>query len=101
MLEIFLISLCKAELMYRLGLRRYPPLEEIVELCSQDTPVGKCGFNYLCINLRLVYPGYSPNNFRHIAFIPAANTSGPCLEKLGDVQTFPFLFSFVLTRALL
>lgn len=77
--------------MYRLGLRRHPPLDEIVKLCSQDDAVGESAFNYLCANLRSVYPGYNPDNFRHIAFIPAASASGTRLEKLGDVLRFPCL----------
>ncbi|KAH0828805.1 hypothetical protein J3R83DRAFT_3253 [Lanmaoa asiatica] len=74
-----------AQLLYRLGLRHFPPLDVIMDLCSQDTTVGISALDYLCANLRSVYSGYNPDNFRHIAFVPAENTGGPRLEKLGDV----------------
>ncbi|KAF8432206.1 hypothetical protein L210DRAFT_3763951 [Boletus edulis BED1] len=74
-------------LLYRLGLRHYPPLEEIVRLSSAapDVTVRETAFKYLCDNLRSKYSRYNPDNFRHIAFIPAENESETCLEKLGDV----------------
>ena len=76
-----------ADLLYRLGLRRHPPLETIVTLSSTapDTTVRTTAFIYLCDNLRSKYSHYNPDNFRDIAFIPAENKDGTCLEKLGNV----------------
>jgi hypothetical protein len=76
-----------AELLYRLGLRRYPPLEMILSLSSAapNTTLKETAFNYLCDNLRSKYPHYNPDNFRDIAFIPGENKDGNCLEKLGNV----------------
>ncbi|KAF8549066.1 hypothetical protein OG21DRAFT_1500623 [Imleria badia] len=77
----------QAELLYRLGLRRYPPLEEIVRLAStaSDATVRAAAFKYLCDNLRSKYSDYNPDNFRDIPFIPAESEDGICLAKLGDV----------------
>ncbi|KAF8555454.1 hypothetical protein OG21DRAFT_1483894 [Imleria badia] len=50
-----------------------------------DAAVRTNAFAYLCTNLRSVYSGYNPVNFRHIAFVPAEKIRGPCLEKLGNV----------------
>ena len=76
-----------AGLLYRLGLRRDPPLETIVTLSSvaPDTTVRETAFKYLCDNLRSNYSHYNPDNFRHIVFIPAENKDGTCLKKLGNV----------------
>ena len=79
-----------AELLYHLGLRRYPSLETIVALSGDapDATVRETAFKYLCHNLRSKYSHYNPDNFRDIAFIPAENEDGTCLKKLGDVRGF-------------
>ena len=92
-----LIYFCEAKLMYRLGLRRHPPMEDIITLCSQDTDVGKRAFEYLCANLRTIYSGYKSDKFRHVTFIPAKNASGVCLKNLEDVLIFSCHFNFILT----
>lgn len=75
-----------AELLFRLGLRHYPPLEKIVDLCSsEDATVRTTAFWYLCGNLTSKYSNYDPCNFGHVTFIPAENNDGNHLEKLGDV----------------
>ena len=96
-----LIAHYLAELLYRLGLRRYPPLETIVTLSSvaPDTTVRETAFKYLCDNLRSNYSHYNPDNFRHIVFIPAENKDGTCLKKLGNVRGLsPPLFFLLIYR---
>jgi hypothetical protein len=85
-----LIAYYLAELLYRLGLRRYPPLETIVTLSSAapDTTVRETAFKYLCDNLRSKYSHYNPDNFRHIVFIPAETEDGTCLKTLENVRGF-------------
>jgi hypothetical protein len=63
----------------------------IVTLSSAapDTTARPTAFKYLCDNLRSKYPDYNPDNFRHIAFIPAENEDGTCLKTLGNVRGFP------------
>ncbi|KAF8553535.1 hypothetical protein OG21DRAFT_1485363 [Imleria badia] len=74
----------EAQLMYRLGLRRFPPLGKIVELCaSSDASVRIAAFLYLCNNIGSCYPDYKPEDFRDVAFIPAEN----CLERGIHLKT--------------
>ena len=82
-----LIACYLADLLYRLGLRRYPSLQMIVTLSSAalDNTVRETAFKYLCDNLRSKYTSYNPDNFRDIAFIPAENEDGACLKTLGNV----------------
>ncbi|KIJ65764.1 hypothetical protein HYDPIDRAFT_186930 [Hydnomerulius pinastri MD-312] len=90
----------EAELLYRLGLRPYPPLEIIIELCSSpDTSVRATAFKYFCYNLRSKYSRFNPENFQDVEFIPAENKEGTCLKRPGDVflgtQWKAFGFSIV------
>ena len=81
-----------AGLLYRLGLRRDPPLETIVTLSSvaPDATVRETAFKYLCDNLPSNYSHYNPDDFRDIAFIPAEKKDKTCLEKPGNVRCFFF-----------
>ena len=77
---------CLEQFLYGLGLRHFPPLETIVELCcSPKTRV--VAFHYFYNNLESHYSDYEPDDFRDIEFIPAIN--GPEEEiywkKLDDV----------------
>jgi hypothetical protein len=75
-----------AELLFRLGLCRHPPLEKTVDLCSsEDAKVRTSAFWYLCDNLTSKYSDYDPCNFGHVTFIPAENNDGDHLGQLGDV----------------
>ena len=61
-----------ARFLYDLGLRRFPPLETIVELCrSPKTRVA--AFQYFYNNLGSHYADYKPDDFRDIEFIPVTN----------------------------
>ncbi|KIK92678.1 hypothetical protein PAXRUDRAFT_829728 [Paxillus rubicundulus Ve08.2h10] len=76
----------EAKLLYRLGLRRYPPLETAVQLCaSPDATVRMAAFKFLCDNMSSRYPEYNPDSFANIAFVPAENDDGLHLETLGNV----------------
>jgi hypothetical protein len=76
-----------AKLLYRLGLRRYPPLETAVQLCaSPDATVRTAAFKYLCDNMSSRYPEYNPDSFANIAFIPAENEDGPHMGTLGKAR---------------
>ncbi|KAF8128969.1 hypothetical protein EV363DRAFT_1220883 [Boletus edulis] len=76
----------EAKLLYRLGLRRFPPLETTVTLCSSsDASVRMSAFKYLCDNIPSKYPDYNPDNFGHIAFILAEGEDGTHLGRLGEV----------------
>lgn len=77
-----------AQLLYRLGLNRFPPLPKIVELCSsEDDKVQQTAFRYLCEKLCSQYLHYQPEEFRDMEFIPAENGGRTCLKKLGEVYS--------------
>ncbi|KAI6097053.1 hypothetical protein F5141DRAFT_481577 [Pisolithus sp. B1] len=81
-------TLPAAKLLYRLGLNQFPPLPEIVGLCSsRDDEVQVTAFKYLCDNLLSVYLHYQPENFRDEEFIPAKCGGRTCLKKLGEVYS--------------
>ncbi|KAI6022005.1 hypothetical protein EDC04DRAFT_2937394 [Pisolithus marmoratus] len=81
-------TLREAQLLYDLGLNRFPPLRRIVELCSsRDVEVQGTAFEYLCNNLQSQYPDYKPENFRDVEFIPAESRGRTCLKKLGEVYS--------------
>ncbi|KAG6369267.1 hypothetical protein JVT61DRAFT_15512 [Boletus reticuloceps] len=66
----------EAQLVYRLGLRRFPPLEEMIRLCSSSNAlVRRAAFLYFCENLGSNYIDYNPDDFRRVAFIPVENSS--------------------------
>ncbi|KAG8215924.1 hypothetical protein J3R82DRAFT_7898 [Butyriboletus roseoflavus] len=55
----------EAKLLYRLGLRRFPPLETTVILCSSsDAAIRTTAFKYLCDNIPLKYPGLQSRQLR-------------------------------------
>ena len=59
----------------------------MVTLCaSPDTAVRTIAFKYLCDNIPLKYPDYTPEIFGDIAFIPAEGEDGPHLGMLGEVN---------------
>jgi hypothetical protein len=58
-----------------------------VTLCSSsDAAVRTIAFKYLCDNIPSKYPGYNPDNFGHIAFIPSEDEDGTHLGRLGEVH---------------
>ncbi|KAI6119159.1 hypothetical protein EDD16DRAFT_1791904 [Pisolithus croceorrhizus] len=78
----------EAQLLYRLGLNHFPPLPEIVGLCSsRDVEVQATAFEYLCNNLHSHYLSYQPENFSDDEFVPAESGDHTCLKKLGEVYS--------------
>jgi len=76
-----------AKLLYRLGLRRNPPLDLTIKLCALSEPdIRSAAFKYLTDNIPSKYPDYKNENFAHIAFIPAVNDFGPLMGTLNEVR---------------
>ncbi|KAF8415909.1 hypothetical protein L210DRAFT_876000, partial [Boletus edulis BED1] len=78
----------EAQLVYRLGLYRFPPLEEIIRLCSSsNASVRRAAFSYFCENLGSNYLDYNPDDFRCVAFIPVENglRADVQLKTINDV----------------
>lgn len=81
-----MFSPCLVKLLFHLGLRRHPPLQEIVDLCSsQNVAIRTLAFRYLCDNLDSKYSDYNPRDFGNVGFIPAENNDGNHLGQLGNV----------------
>ncbi|KIJ62083.1 hypothetical protein HYDPIDRAFT_176650 [Hydnomerulius pinastri MD-312] len=80
----------EAKFLYRLGLRRFPPLDAAVKLCaSQDAAVRSVAFKYLCDNIPSKYPDYNADNFANIEFIPAESEDGHHMGNLREVFSNP------------
>ncbi|KAG6335719.1 hypothetical protein ID866_3377 [Astraeus odoratus] len=80
----------EAKLLFRFGLRRFPPLTTVVELCTSPNPaVREVAFKYLCNNIPTKYPEYRPEDFAKFAFIPADNEDGPHLGTIREVFANP------------
>jgi hypothetical protein len=76
-----------AKLLYRLGLRRSPPLNLAIELCtSSDPDMRSTAFKYLIDNIPSTYSDYRFENFGHVAFIPAENDFGPFTGTPNEVR---------------
>ncbi|KAG9312490.1 hypothetical protein JVU11DRAFT_6877 [Chiua virens] len=88
----------EARLLYDLGLRPFPSLEKIIELCSSgDTLVKTAAFPYFCKHLESQYSDYDPHNFRDIKFIPAENSTGENACWGTQWKTFGFSIANVPT----
>lgn len=76
----------EAKLLHRLGLRKNPPLDLTVKLCTSSEPdIRSAAFKYLIDSIPSRYPDYRRENFGHVAFIPAVNDFGPCLGTPNEV----------------
>ncbi|EIW74063.1 hypothetical protein CONPUDRAFT_86046 [Coniophora puteana RWD-64-598 SS2] len=76
----------EARFLYRLGLKRAPPLDVIINLsASTDKSVQQHALKYLLDNLVTRYPEYHPNKYAEVAFVPAINAFKECLGKPNEV----------------
>ncbi|OAX38848.1 hypothetical protein K503DRAFT_131582 [Rhizopogon vinicolor AM-OR11-026] len=81
----------EAKLLYRLGLRRNPPLDLAVKLSASSEPnIRSIAFKYLIDSIPSRYPDYRCENFGHVAFIPAVNDSGPFTGTLNEWKVLGF-----------
>ncbi|CDO69004.1 hypothetical protein BN946_scf184834.g11 [Trametes cinnabarina] len=79
----------EAKFLFKLDLRRYPPLPDIVGLAaSQDEKVRSAAFKYLLDNYATRYADYDPAAFANVAFIPAVKDGKPCLAKPLEASNF-------------
>ena len=89
--HIQLYSRRSAKLLYKLGLRRYPPLDVILNLAaSPDLKIRSFALKYFLDNHQSRYPDYRPSSYADIAFVPATKDTVPCLCKPGEVCLLPF-----------
>ena len=71
----------------KLGLRRHPPLKDIVALCaSPDPKVRQLALRYFLDNHSVRYIDFDPAQFSDVAFIPALNKTTPLMAMHNQVK---------------
>ncbi|KAI0252773.1 hypothetical protein BJV78DRAFT_1198868 [Lactifluus subvellereus] len=80
----------EAKFLFTLGLRRAPPLSEILGIAASDNPTvrGKA-LTFFLDNLSLKYSDYDPHNYRDLAFVPAVRGSEKLLSKPFELYAAP------------
>ena len=83
--------------MFSLGLKREPPLEEILRIASSDNLIVRNkALTFFLNKLSDIYHDYNPRNFSDLAFVPAMLGSEKMLAKPFKVRDLPpLLFSFI------
>ncbi|KAF9451267.1 hypothetical protein P691DRAFT_796992 [Macrolepiota fuliginosa MF-IS2] len=80
----------EAQFLFSLGLRRYPPLPELIQLCTNaSTEIRSVALKYLLDNMRTKYTDYDSGDYRDIAFIPALDSTKNCLGAPRQVVSKP------------
>ena len=89
---------CAAKFLFKLGLRRYPPLSDLIALAANsDEKIRTAALKYLVDNFPTRYANeYNPNAVAHIAFIPAIKDGKQVLTKpleVRHVDLFPAILA--------
>ncbi|RPD65851.1 hypothetical protein L226DRAFT_529987 [Lentinus tigrinus ALCF2SS1-7] len=80
----------EAKFLFNLGLRRYPPLAELVGLmASNDEATRNAARKYFFDNYATRYADYDPDAFSNVAFIPAVKGGSRCLARPHEVFSTP------------
>jgi hypothetical protein len=67
-----------AKFLYKLGLRRSPPLKTVISLCaSSDPKIRPLALKYFINNHASRYSDFDPSDFPDVAFIPALDHTTP------------------------
>lgn len=89
-----LICVTTARFLHRLGLRRFPPLKDLVGYCASiESSVRVIALAYLLDNFVTQYSeSYDPVHFIDVPFIPALDKNSTFrIGTLTEVITFKFL----------
>lgn len=74
-------------------------MPEIIHMAASDNPTARTkAFTFLLDNLNDIYPGYNPQDFWDLPFVPAVLGSEKMLAKPSEVRDLPpslFFFSFI------
>jgi hypothetical protein len=85
---LYTLTTCKAKFLFRLGLRRHPPLEVIIDrTASADAGTRRIALNHLIENIADIYSDYKPANFSNVAYVPALQGDEPCMRSPKEVRT--------------
>ncbi|TBU28918.1 hypothetical protein BD311DRAFT_721461 [Dichomitus squalens] len=80
----------EAKFLFKLGLRRYPPLPELIGLAaSKDEATRTAALKYFFDNYTTRYSDYDPENFSNVAFVPAMKDSSRILARPHEVVSSP------------
>ncbi|KAN0125288.1 Protein of unknown function (DUF3684) domain containing protein [Lactarius tabidus] len=80
----------EAKFLISLGLRRSPPLSELLNITASDNQtVREKALTFFLDNLSLKYSDYDPNNYRDLAFVPALRGSEKVLAKPFELYASP------------
>jgi hypothetical protein len=75
-----------AKFLFRLGLRRFPPLEVVVNLAaSADVAIRSTALRYLVDNIGTRYVDYDPGKFQNVAYVPALLNGETCMSTPQEV----------------
>ncbi|KII91548.1 hypothetical protein PLICRDRAFT_512049 [Plicaturopsis crispa FD-325 SS-3] len=80
----------EARFLFGLGLRRYPPLQDILTLAaSNDANIRPLALKYFFDNFTSRYANYSPKDFASIAFVPATQNNVTRMTTTAEVFAKP------------
>ncbi|KAL4253718.1 hypothetical protein ABKN59_003690 [Abortiporus biennis] len=80
----------EAKFLYRLGLRRYPPLDVVLRLASStQSDIRGSALKYFLDNFSRHYSDYDAGKFTELAFIPAIKNGKKYLNKPDEVVASP------------
>ena len=66
-----------AKFLFKLGLRRYPPLETLLSLAAGPDPVvRRAALKYFLGNIASKYPEYDITTFATLPYVPAQKPDG-------------------------
>ncbi|KAL6309180.1 hypothetical protein BKA93DRAFT_925530 [Sparassis latifolia] len=76
----------EAKLLFRLGLRRFPPLATVLDLAANPKEgVRSAALKYFLDNFNTRYAEYDHAAFAELAYIPAMNGNSSCMAKTREV----------------
>jgi hypothetical protein len=78
--------LLTAKFLYKLGLRRSPPLKTIISLCASPDPhIRPLALKYFLSYHASRYSAFDPSDFPDVAFVPALDQTTPCMGMYKEV----------------
>lgn len=76
-----------ARFLFKLGLRRYPPLKTVIGLCASGKEELRAhALKFLLDNLSVHYSDYRPSDFATVSYVPAAKDGKECMTTPKEVS---------------
>lgn len=80
----------EARFLFKLGLRRYPPLKTVIGLCASGKEELRAhALKFLLDNLSVHYSDYRPSDFATVSYVPAAKDGKECMTTPKEVYSSP------------